>query len=81
MPLAVKFCATISVRHNPTGEVLAADATLASAGGVSEVEKEGDTIIVVPAVDLTTGNFTNVGSCVKGRMRVVLRAEEASRVS
>ena len=48
-----------------------ANATLALAGGVFEIEKEGDTIIVVPAVDLRELDYQRIEAGAKSASRML----------
>ena len=48
-----------------------ANATLALAGGVFEIEKEGDTIIVVPAVDLRELDYQRIEAGAKAILELL----------
>jgi anti-anti-sigma factor len=51
---------TILVRHNPIEEAFVEEPKVVSARGIFEIEEEGDTIIVIPAVDLRELDYQRI---------------------
>ena len=60
LALRVNSCGTILVRDDPIEEFLVEKPIAVSAAGIFEIEEEGDTIIVVPSVDLRELDYQRI---------------------